>query len=89
MILAKLLFLSFSEALKIQRNRNGPSEIAIFEALKACFGTKLRITKVAQRKTKLFQRATNFSKGERSCSKENQAFPKENQAWPNKKPHLE
>ena len=41
MVLAKLLFLSFSEALKIQRNRNGPSEIAIFEALKACFGTKL------------------------------------------------
>ena len=89
MVLSKLLFLSFSEALTNQRNSNGPGEIAIFEALKTCFGTKLRITKVAQRKTKLFQRATRFPKGKRSCSKENQAFPKENQAWPYKKPHLE
>ena len=60
MVPAKLLFLSFSEALKIQRKRNGPNEIAIFEAVKACFGTKLRITEVAQKENQKFPKGNKL-----------------------------
>ena len=35
------VFTTDNETLKFKKNRNGLSEIAIFDALKACFGTKL------------------------------------------------